>query len=133
MAYQAFKEHAKTAILSNRTKHAYLHIEPPVEKKPYLLFLHGFPESPYDWLHQIKFVREKGYGVIAPDLLGYGDTDKPDDPAEYRMKKMAQEVIGILDAEGIDKVVGVGHDWSGPVLAVVKVCMQWSDITDAVC
>lgn len=127
MAFQAFKEDAKSTVLPNGTKYAYVHMKPAEKKNPYLLFLHGFPESCYDWLHQITFAREKGYGIVAPDLLGYGDTDRPDDVKEYRMKKMAEEVMGILDVEGIDKVVGVGHDWYGTT-EVARTSMVLEDL-----
>jgi soluble epoxide hydrolase/lipid-phosphate phosphatase len=42
--------------------------------KPTLLFVHGFPEGSYCWRNQIKYFAEKGYGVIAPDLLGRVNT-----------------------------------------------------------
>lgn len=74
------------------------------------LLLHGYPSS-YDWRHQIAGLQEAGYGVIAPDLLGYGDTDKPRDLKAYRNKTMSTHIVEILDREGIDKVVLVGHDW----------------------
>lgn len=48
---------------------------------------------------------------MAPDLLGYGGTDKPTEPEAYKLKKMADEVVQILDHEGVKKVLGVGHDW----------------------
>lgn len=52
-----------------------------------------------------------GYGLIVPDLLGYGGTDKPTDLESYVGSGHAQDIIDILDKEGIDKVIGVGHDW----------------------
>ena len=42
-----------------------------------LFLIHGWPESFYSWRHQINFFSEKGYKVIAPDIRGYGDSDKP--------------------------------------------------------
>jgi soluble epoxide hydrolase/lipid-phosphate phosphatase len=46
-----------------------------------------------------------------PDLLGYGGTDKPNDPAAHRLKKMAAELAELLDHVGVKTVIGVGHDW----------------------
>ena len=100
-----------TLKLPEGTTYRYIHTRPQASGKPYILFLHGFPSSSYDWRHQIQFFSQKGYGIVAPDLLGYGGTDKPQDAQAYRMKKMAGEVIGILDHEGIVTVLGVGHDW----------------------
>ncbi|KAH8113756.1 alpha/beta-hydrolase [Phellopilus nigrolimitatus] len=54
---------------------------------------------------------KKGYGIIAPDLLGYAGTDKPTDPAEYRMKLMMADIVEVLDAEKAKKVVSIAHDW----------------------
>lgn len=74
------------------------------------MFLHGFPESSYEWHHQIEYFIQQGYGVIAPDLLGYGGTDNPSDLQSFSLKNMVLELGQLLDCEGIDKVVGVSHD-----------------------
>lgn len=107
-----FAQHVKVTRLPSGTTYRYIHIRPQQSNKPYILFLHGFPSNAYGWRHQIRFFSEKGYGVVAPDLLGYGGTDKPSEPEAYRQKKMADEVVEILDEEGIEKVLGVSHDWS---------------------
>ena len=52
-----------------------------------------------------------GYGVLAPDLLGYGETDKPTGIEDYEMSRMSYHVAEILEHEGLEGVVGVGHDW----------------------
>jgi soluble epoxide hydrolase/lipid-phosphate phosphatase len=57
------------------------------------------------------------YGILALDLLGYGSTDKPELAAAYKGKKMASEIIEILDHEKIGKVHGVGHDWGSYLLS----------------
>lgn len=117
MAHIAFPDHYKTfKAPSSSTSYSYVRI-PPSSSKPDILFLHGFPSSSYDWRHQISHFSSLGYGVLAPDLLGYGGTDKPSDPASYRGKKMATEVIEILDHEKLDKVHGVGHDFGSHLLS----------------
>ncbi|KAI4680729.1 uncharacterized protein J4E84_007869 [Alternaria hordeiaustralica] len=86
-------------------------INPPFDKgKPYLLFLHGFPETSYSWVNQIEYFTRRGYGIIAPDLLGTGGTDKPVELEAYSLKTMASEIAELLDCEGLDKVVAVSHD-----------------------
>ncbi|KAF7585117.1 hypothetical protein BBP40_012378, partial [Aspergillus hancockii] len=77
---------------------------------PTILLLHGFPSTSYDWRHQIVHFTDQGYGILAPDLLGYGGTSKPTNVTAYKTKSMASEIIEILDHEGIAKVHGVGHD-----------------------
>ncbi|KAI3546731.1 hypothetical protein CABS01_06064 [Colletotrichum abscissum] len=77
---------------------------------PNLLFLHGFPSTATDFRQQLEHFASLGYGVIAPDLLGYGGTSKPHDPQEYTWRKMSTHIKTILDAENFHTVVGVGHD-----------------------
>ena len=57
-----------------------------------------------------------GYGILAPDLLGYGQTSKPLDPASYGGKRMAIELDELLEFEGLSNVHGVGHDCGSPLL-----------------
>ena len=96
--------------LANGTTYAFTHLKPSSDK-PYVLLLHGFPSTAYDWRHQIAFLAKEGYGVIAPDLLGYGGTDKPKEPEAYKMKKMAADIAFLLDTLEVKVVIGVGHDW----------------------
>jgi pimeloyl-ACP methyl ester carboxylesterase len=115
MAAIAFPEHAKTVILSTGHTYNYVHIPPTSPTKPTILFFHGFPSSCYDWRHQINFFPLHGYGILAPDLLGYGGSSKPTSAEEYKAKKMAAEMIEILDHEGLTKVHAVSHD-TGTIL-----------------
>ena len=76
-----------------------------------LFFIHGWPESFYSWRHQINFFSKLGYKVIVPDIRGYGSSDKPENIADYSMKKITTDLIGILDYLGENKAHIVGHDW----------------------
>lgn len=64
-------------------------------------------------------LKDAGYGVVAPDLLGYGDTDKPEELEAYSMKRMSGHMAELLKKEGLEKVVGVAHDWGSGLLARV--------------
>lgn len=112
MASLAFPSIAKKATLSDGTTYGYVAVAPADSKKPTFLFLHGYPSSSYDWRHQIQSLPAAGFGVIVPDLLGYGDTDAPADVSAYRMKTMAQHIAEILDKEGVSRCFAVSHDWS---------------------
>lgn len=81
--------------------------------KPYVLLMHGFPSSAYDWRHQVDYLSSEGYGLIVPDTLGYGRSSKPLDPHNYVLKSISDSVIEVVDhIAGKDaKVHGVGHDW----------------------
>ncbi|KAF5363063.1 hypothetical protein D9758_012660 [Tetrapyrgos nigripes] len=85
--------------------------------KPTLLFLHGFPSSFYDWRHQVSFFQDKGYGLIVPDMLGYGGTAKPLDLEAYASSLISKDIVDILDAEKIDQAIVVGHDWGSKIAA----------------
>ncbi|MFR9728420.1 alpha/beta fold hydrolase [Saccharopolyspora sp. MS10] len=77
---------------------------------PPLVLLHGWPQHWYLWRHQIpELARE--YRVIAPDLRGHGWTDAP--ATGYGKDVLAGDLIGLLDALGLDRVRLVGHDWGG--------------------
>ena len=76
-----------------------------------LLFCHGFPSSSHDWSLFVPFFESRGYGLVIPDMLGYGDTAKPTDPAEYIPSKMSKDLVDLLDAEGVQQAIAVGFDW----------------------
>lgn len=78
---------------------------------PAVLLLHGFPDTHTVWRKQIGVLAAAGFRVIAPDLRGYGRTDAPAAVAAYAIEKLGEDVLGLLDALDIDKVLLVGHDW----------------------
>ncbi|KAF5027511.1 hypothetical protein F66182_382 [Fusarium sp. NRRL 66182] len=94
---------------------------PAQEDKATFLLIHGYPSSRHDWRYQIADLSGAGYGAIALDGLGYGDSDKPVDLDAYRLKRLSGHVAELLDHENIDKVVGVSHDWGSMVLSRVVV------------
>jgi len=82
---------------------------------PLVLLVHGWPESWYSWRHQLPALAEAGFHAVAPDVRGYGDSDRPDAIAAYSMQDMVADYVGILDALGEEKAVIVGHDWGAPM------------------
>lgn len=54
---------------------------------------------------------DAGKHVVAPDLRGFGDSDRPAGVAQYRMRTLVGDVTGLLDAVGAEAVDVVGHDW----------------------
>jgi pimeloyl-ACP methyl ester carboxylesterase len=82
---------------------------------PLVVLLHGFPELWYSWRHQLPALAKAGYHAVAPDLRGYGDTDAPTEIAAYSMRNLTGDVIGLLDAAGVEKAVLVGHDWGANI------------------
>ncbi|KAH6663023.1 putative epoxide hydrolase 2 [Halenospora varia] len=116
MALSVLSIKGKSLQLQDGTTYSFIHVVAR-EAKPTFLLLHGFPSSSYDWRHQIPFLVEKGYGVIVPDLLGYGDTDSPEAVEHYSSKRISDHVAEILTQEGVQQVIGVGHDWGSGLLA----------------
>lgn len=76
-----------------------------------VLLLHGFPDTHAVWRLQIAALAAAGYRVVAPDLRGYGQTDAPASESAYTMDALRMDMLALLDALGIDKVLLVGHDW----------------------
>ncbi|KAK9815769.1 hypothetical protein WJX72_009202 [[Myrmecia] bisecta] len=68
------------------------------------------------WERQIPALVAAGYRVIAPDLRGFGDSERPERVEEYRLSKVQEDVETILDQLEIDRFFLVGHDW-GAALA----------------
>ncbi|KAG5636837.1 hypothetical protein H0H81_006664 [Sphagnurus paluster] len=106
----------KFVVTRRQLKYNYYHAA-PATGKPVLLFLHGFPNTSNDWRHQVTFFKDRGFGLIVPDMLGYGGTDKPIDYTEYRLSAIAHDIIDILDAEKVDKAIAIGHDWGSIVVS----------------
>ncbi|XP_014552889.1 hypothetical protein COCVIDRAFT_41021 [Bipolaris victoriae FI3] len=78
---------------------------------PTLLFQHGFPDHAAMWQQVASGVKSLNHPIIIPDMLGYDGTDKPTDPAAYKFEHMTKDIIEILDAEGTQKCISIGHDW----------------------
>lgn len=79
-----------------------------------ILMLHGFPEFWYSWRHQIPAFAAD-YKVVAPDLRGYNDSDKPKEQLAYVMDEFIKDIEGVITGLGYDKCVLVGHDWGGAI------------------
>jgi pimeloyl-ACP methyl ester carboxylesterase len=91
-----------------------LHVEEHGSGKPVLL-LHGWPDSSYLWRNQIPFLVANGFRAIAPDQRGFGRSDRPEGVAAYSLQNAVADLVGILDALGIDAADIVAHDWGASV------------------
>jgi pimeloyl-ACP methyl ester carboxylesterase len=79
------------------------------------LCLHGFPECWYSWRHQMPLLAELGWRVWAPDLRGYGGTERPPRVADYAIEILMDDVAGLVDASGAREVMLLSHDWGAIV------------------
>jgi len=81
---------------------------------PLVILLHGFPECWYSWRYQIAALAPR-FRVVAPDMRGYNESEKPAGVAAYAMPELVADVEGLLDAFGEREAAIVGHDWGGGV------------------
>ena len=82
---------------------------------PLVLMCHGFPESWYSWRHQLVALANAGFHAVAPDMRGYGQTDRPEAIDQYTLLHLVGDMVGVLDALGEPTAVIAGHDWGAPV------------------
>jgi pimeloyl-ACP methyl ester carboxylesterase len=84
-------------------------------KGPLVLLCHGFPESWYSWRHQLGALAAAGFHAVAPDMRGYGRSDRPAAIDRYTIFDLVGDLVGVLDAVGARTAVLVGHDWGATV------------------
>jgi pimeloyl-ACP methyl ester carboxylesterase len=78
---------------------------------PDVLLIHGFPDDHTVWRHQIPVLVAAGYRVIALDTRGCGASEMPRKVSDYRIDRLVDDLVDLLDALEIDKVRLVAHDW----------------------
>jgi pimeloyl-ACP methyl ester carboxylesterase len=78
-----------------------------------IVLLHGWPETWYEWRHIIPELIANNYTVIAPDMRGLGDSEKPQ--TGYDSKTLADDIYQLIKKLGYSKIYIVAHDWGGPV------------------
>jgi pimeloyl-ACP methyl ester carboxylesterase len=82
---------------------------------PLVVLCHGFPESWYSWRHQLQALSAAGFRAVAPDMRGYGQTDRPAEIERYTLLHLVGDMVGLIDALEAETAVIVGHDWGAPV------------------
>lgn len=88
------------------------------ESAPPIILIHGFISSNLIWSHVLKPLADAGFRAIAPDLPGYGYSDKPAD-AQYTIDEQARAVIGLMDRLGIEKALIAGASYGGAVASII--------------
>ncbi|HUB16445.1 MAG TPA: alpha/beta hydrolase [Acetobacteraceae bacterium] len=77
---------------------------------PLVILCHGYPECWYSWRHQLPALANAGFRAVAPDLRGYGRSDRPDGVEKYTILDDIGDVVGLVDALGARQAVIAGHD-----------------------
>jgi pimeloyl-ACP methyl ester carboxylesterase len=79
------------------------------------LMLHGFPESRFSWRHQLPLLAGLGWRAIAPDLRGYGESDRPRRTADYGIDRLVEDVAALFEVAGARRRLLIGHDWGAAI------------------
>jgi len=82
---------------------------------PLVLLAHGFPESWYSWRYQIDALVAAGFHAVAPDMRGYGKSDRPEAIDQYTIFHLVGDMVGVLDTLQTRRAVIIGHDWGATV------------------
>jgi pimeloyl-ACP methyl ester carboxylesterase len=82
---------------------------------PLVVLLHGFPEFWWSWRKQIPALAAAGFRVVAVDMRGYAQSDKPPHWRDYRLEILAGDIAGLIAALGEERAHVVGHDWGAAV------------------
>jgi pimeloyl-ACP methyl ester carboxylesterase len=77
---------------------------------PLVILCHGFPECWYSWRHQLGALAKAGFRAVAPDLRGYGRSDRPEEVEKYTILDDIGDIVGLVDALGAKQAVIAGHD-----------------------
>jgi hypothetical protein len=77
---------------------------------PLLILCHGFPECWYSWRHQLPALAKAGFRAVAPDLRGYGLSERPEEAEKYTILDDIGDIVGLVDALGAKQAVIAGHD-----------------------
>jgi pimeloyl-ACP methyl ester carboxylesterase len=77
---------------------------------PLVILCHGFPECWYSWRHQFPALARAGFRAVAPDLRGYGLSDRPEEVEKYTILHDIGDIVGLVDALGAKQAVIAGHD-----------------------
>jgi pimeloyl-ACP methyl ester carboxylesterase len=81
---------------------------------PLVVFVHGFPECWYSWRHQLAALAPH-FRVVAPDLRGYNESDKPAGVKAYDLSELVADLAGLVRAFDATEAVIVAHDWGGGI------------------
>ena len=82
---------------------------------PLVLLVHGFPELSISWRAQVEALAAAGFHAVAPDMRGYGGTEKPAERESYSILHLVGDLVDLVRALGEDRCVVVGHDWGAAV------------------
>lgn len=81
---------------------------------PLVVMLHGFPDFWLTWRDQIPAI-SRDHQVVAIDLRGFNESDKPEGVENYALDKLVADVEAVVKHFGAVKATVIGHDWGGMI------------------
>ncbi|KAI8170996.1 hypothetical protein KHU50_005795 [Colletotrichum sp. SAR 10_65] len=116
---QGVKLDYRTASL-NGVRYNYIQSEPLSGNITGTVFLiHGWPDLSLGWRNQIPFLVSRGFRVIAPDMMGYGGTEAPEEIEFYTLKRASDDIAALAHHLGLSRIILGGHDWGGAVYTIL--------------
>ena len=105
------------AILNGHRYHYFLGVPKDGKFKTTVFLIHGWPDLAIGWRYQIPYLLEMGCRVVAPDMMGYGETGAPATPPNslylYGNKRASDDLAELAKQLGAPKITVGGHDWGG--------------------
>ncbi|MEO7110012.1 MAG: alpha/beta fold hydrolase [Polyangiaceae bacterium] len=80
-----------------------------------VVLLHGFPQSSRAWLRELDRLVKEGFYVVAPDMRGYGKSEKPSAVSAYKSSRLALDIKEVIEGLGKKSALVVSHDWGAVV------------------
>ncbi len=80
------------------------------------LLIHGMPDTSLIWKDLAPALIKDGYRVVAPDMIGYGKSDKPQETERYAGEHVVADTLAIIDTLGLKNIDIVGHDWGAGIV-----------------
>ncbi len=113
VAADEFLDSLESGFATNAQDGTKLHYK-TVGEGQLVVFVHGFPDFWYSWVHQMERL-SKSHRCVAMDLRGYNKSDKPKGIENYDMSLLVGDVLAVIEACGEEKAIVVGHDWGGAI------------------
>lgn len=115
----------------NGVRYHYLHGQPAGKPKATIFLIHGWPDFSYGYRYQIPFLIAQGYQVVIPDMIGYGQTESPQDIKYFTFKRAADDMAELARQLDVKRFILIGHDWGGAI--VYRIALWYPKLIQAVC
>ena len=99
--------------------------DPKLTRTKAIFFIHGVAGSADIWESQITYFLARGYCIIAPDLLGHGDSNAPNQFTLYKFEHMAKDCIKVFDYLCKEINMVVSHSYGYVLIYAIYIHVQY--------